>query len=82
MDLWIPAIFAVWLIAAWTNIRRLRRDNRRVGLRAAALVMSLYIAVVYLLAIVGIIPEIEIRLYMRWMQFAIGVYVVAEAVNG
>ena len=82
MDLWIPLNFAVFLLAAWVNVRRLRKENTRRGLRFAALFISLYIAVIYLLAVLGVIPELDIRLWLRWMQFAIGVYVVAEAING
>jgi hypothetical protein len=82
MDLWIPLNLLVFVIAAWQNARRIKRGNVRNGLRWSALLLCSYIAVIYLLTIIGVIPEYEIRLYMRWFQIPIGIYLITEALNG
>jgi hypothetical protein len=69
-------------IGAWVNFRRARRTNYRAGLRWAAFAICLYGAVVYLFGIVGIIPDVEIRLWMRWFQFPVAIYMIVEGLNG
>lgn len=82
MDAWMILNVAVFSLSLWVNLRRTKRGNPRVWLRVTAAFMSLYIASIYLLGAMGIIADIEIRLWMRWFQAAIGVYFIAEAING
>lgn len=82
MDPWLPIIMILFVIAAWQNLRRMHRGNKRNGLRLAGLVVSLYIALIYLMAVIGAIPDVDIRLYMRWFQIPLGIYLVIEALNG
>jgi uncharacterized integral membrane protein len=82
MDLWIPLNVIVFAIAAWQNARRIRAGNARNGIRWVALSFSLYIATIYFLVIIGFIPDTDVRLYMRWFQIPIGMYLILEAMNG
>jgi uncharacterized integral membrane protein len=82
IDLWIPLNMLVFAVAAWQNIRRIRKGNTHNGLRWVALVIASYIAVIYLLVIVGVIGDADVRLYMRWFQLPMGMYLILEAING
>jgi hypothetical protein len=82
MDLFVPLNLLVFAVAAWQNLRRIRRGNPHNGLRWVALCISLYIGGIYFLTILGAIPEGEIRLYMRWFQIPIGMYLILEALYG
>ena len=82
MDTLIPIIMLVFAVSAWQNARRIRPGNARNGLRWVALTISLYIALIYLLATIGVIPVEDIRLYLRWFLIPVGMYMIIEAVNG
>jgi hypothetical protein len=82
MDLWIPLNLLIFVIAAWQNARRIRKGNKRNGLRWVGLMLSCYIACIYFLTILGVIPDGDVRLYMRWFQIPIAIYLITEALNG
>lgn len=83
MDGWILFNFTCAAIALIANsIRFFKRDNPRRWLRLPAALIALYIAGVYLASMLGIVPESEIRFFMRWFQGAITIYLTVEALNG
>lgn len=76
----LNAVLFGW--ALFESVRRVKRTNTRRWLRVPAAFLAGYIFIVYLSAIVGIIPDAEIRFYMRWLQLVIAGYIVAEAKHG
>lgn len=66
----------------YCSARRIRRDNYRAWLRLPAAFISGYICFVYVIAFFGIIPEMDIRYFMRWFQLVIAAYIVLEARHG
>jgi len=68
--------------AALASIRKIRRDNVRMWLRIPAAFVAIYICFVYLLASLGIVPQDEIRFFMRWFQLVIAAYIILEAQHG
>ncbi|RPH37472.1 hypothetical protein EHM92_02590 [bacterium] len=82
VDIWVVLNFALAVIAIWVNWRRTGKENLRRGLRISGLFIALYVAVVYGLVILGVIPEFEVRLWMRFFQAVILAYLISEALNG
>lgn len=82
IDGWIVFNFLAGVAALVINLRRFQPTNPRRWMRFAAAIIAGYIAVIYGLCITGYIHETDIRLYMRWMQGAVAVYLIAEARNG
>lgn len=81
-DIFIVINFALAAIAFWVNYRRAQRDNVRRGLRWAGMFIAFYIGFVYAAVMVGLIPEPEARLWLRFFQGVILAYMVAEALHG
>lgn len=69
-------------LALYFTARKIRRDNYRMWIRIPAAFISGYIFIVYLLVVFGIIPEAEVRFFMRWFQLVIASYIILEAKHG
>jgi len=78
----ITANIIFYGLAFYFTARKIRRDNYRMWMRIPAAFVSGYIFLVYLLVIVGIIPEDNVRYFMRWFQLVIAAYIMLEARHG
>lgn len=68
--------------AFWETLKRIKRVNVRLWLRVPAAFIAGYIFLVYLLTVLGLIDESNIRYFMRWFQLVIAAYIVLEAKHG
>jgi hypothetical protein len=66
--------------AFYMSTKRLRKDNPHLWLHILCAFVSGYIFLVYLSSIIGLVPEQEIRFYMRWFlsSIAILIYMIAK----
>lgn len=78
----VVANFIAFGLAFYLTAIRIRRDNARMWIRIPAAFVAGYICFVYLLAIFGVIPDGEVRHFMRWFQLVIAAYIMLEARHG
>lgn len=81
-----PLILANVACFGWalyeTTRKMLWSDYPRKPLRFVASFVSFYFFVIYLLAMVGVIPDIEVRLFLRWFNVVVALYMILEARHG
>lgn len=76
MDLLIVvnAVVAGWAILE--GVRAFRRATTRRWIIYPAILLASYLFLIYSLSIVGVIPENDIRYFMRWFQIAVSSFII------
>lgn len=82
MDTLILANLVMSFGALILTSRRFFTEREMKMFRLPAMFISAYIFSIYLLSVMGIIPESDIRQYMRWFQLVIAAYIMLETKHG
>ena len=77
-------IMANVILFGWAFVETVRKlkNNVRMWLRIPAAFISLYYVIIFVFALLGVIPDVDVKLYMRWFQMVVAAYIILESKHG
>lgn len=76
------ANFVVFALAAYVNIRKIKKDNPRSGLRFAWAYVCCGVSIMYFFGVIGVLSSEQIPFFARAIMMALGFVAIAEGANG